>query len=234
MRINQYIAQSGYSSRKKAEIIIQENRVKINGNRASLQDFVTSNDSVTIDNMPIKLVETYTYLILYKPRGVTTTMNPEIEANILSLLPKGIRLNPVGRLDKSTEGLLLFTNNNQLINRLLQGKHSVVKTYRVTVNKEIKNSFIQDLKNGVRIYNPRIKDYQVTQQAKVKQLNSYEFLISLTEGLNRQIRRMCKRCGYQVTHLIRISFGELNLTGLNPTEYRYLLPNEIKNIEKTH
>lgn len=234
MRINQYIAQSGYSSRRQAEKIIQSERVKINGKVASLKDFVTDNDCVMIDNKEIQAIKSYTYLVLHKPKGIITTMNPTIDKNVSSLLPKGIRLNPVGRLDKSTEGLLLFTNNNQLINHLLQGEQSVSKTYHIRVNKQITEVFIKQLSHGVQIYNPRIKAYQTTKAAKVSKLSNHELMIVLKEGLNRQIRRMCKQCGFTVTRLIRVGFGQLKLDGLNPSAYRYLTKEEIENIENTH
>ncbi len=227
MRLNQFIRSSGFCSRRQADMLIKENRVTVNGNTIKLGHMINADDKVEIDGQLIEAKENNIYLMLNKPPGITCTAAPHIEGNIIDFVNYPERIFPVGRLDKQSEGLILLSDNGSFVNDLLQGGNNQEKEYIVTVDKKITQSFIENMASGVEIYNPRKKEIVITRQCKVIQINDYEFKIILSQGLNRQIRRMCRRFQYTVTRLQRVRIKHLALGQLKKGQWRYLTEEEI-------
>src|SRR5690625_2097125 len=227
MRLNQFISSSGFCSRRHADTLIKEQRVTVNGNVIKLGHMISPGDQVKVDGQVIVKKENSIYMMLNKPAGITCTAAPHIEGNIIDFVNYPERIFPVGRLDKQSEGLILLTNDGSFVNDLLQGENNQEKEYIVTVDKKITQSFIDNIGNGVKIYNPRKKENVMTNQCKVVQMNDYEFKIVLSQGLNRQIRRMCRRFQYTVTRLERIRMKHLSLGKLELGQWRYLTDEEI-------
>jgi len=227
MRLNQFISSSGFCSRRHADTLIKEQRVTVNGNVIKLGHMISPGDQVKVDGQVIVKKENSIYMMLNKPAGITCTAAPHIEGNIIDFVNYPERIFPVGRLDKQSEGLILLTNDGSFVNELLQRENNQEKEYIVTVDKKITQSFIDNMGNGVKIYNPRKKENVMTNQCKVVQMNDYEFKIVLSQGLNRQIRRMCRRFQYTVTRLERIRMKHLSLGQLELGQWRYLTDEEI-------
>ncbi|AXH98920.1 pseudouridine synthase [Sporosarcina sp. PTS2304] len=227
MRINQYISSSGFCSRRQASRHITAGHVLVNGQTATHNYFVTEDDYVEVAGQPIVPKTQNIYIALNKPSGIICTASPAVEHNIIDFLSYPERIFPVGRLDKDTEGLLLLTNDGSIVNALMKQENHQEKEYNVTVNKKLTNTFLADLANGVDIYNPRKKDYTKTAPCPVRQLDDYTFSITLSQGLNRQIRRMCRRFQYTVVHLQRIRIKHIELGSLPSGQWRYLTDEEI-------
>src|SRR5699024_7642191 len=183
---------------------------------------------VYVNNDLIQLKENSTYIMLNKPQGTICTAAKDVPENIIDYVNYPERIFPVGRLDTHSEGLIILTNDRPIVNELLNQYYLIEKEYLVTVNQLITNEFINDLSKGVSIYNTRVKGNTITNPCVVKQINDYQFKITLTQGLNRQIRRMCRRFQYTVTDLKRVRFKNLYLSTLPIGEWRYLTNNEIK------
>lgn len=198
MRINKYLSEAGVCSRRGADKWIEAGRVKINGNFAEVGSKVSENDIVTVDNKEIKLEKGYVYIKLNKPRGITSTTERHIKGNIVDFVGHSERIFHIGRLDKDSEGLILLTNDGDIVNEILrkEGKHE--KEYIVTVDKPITDDFLKQMASGVAILDT------VTLPAVVTKVNSRTFKIILTQGLNRQIRRMTEALGYEVKQLRRL------------------------------
>lgn len=198
MRINKYLSEAGVCSRRGADKWIEAGRVKINGNFAEVGSKVSDNDIVTVDNKEIKLEKGYVYIKLNKPRGITSTTERHIKGNIVDFVGHSERIFHIGRLDKDSEGLILLTNDGDIVNEILrkEGKHE--KEYIVTVDKPITDDFLKQMASGVAILDT------VTLPAVVTKVNSRTFKIILTQGLNRQIRRMTEALGYEVKQLRRL------------------------------
>jgi len=228
LRLNVYISSSGYCSRQQADRYIKGGYVTVNGNITTNKKFVNNSDKVYVNNDLIQLKENSTYIMLNKPRGIICTAAKNVPENIIDYVNYPERIFPVGRLDKHSEGLIILTNDGPIVNELLNQDYLVEKEYLVTVNQLITKQFINDLSNGVSIYNPRVKENTITNPCVVKQISDYQFKITLTQGLNRQIRRMCRRFQYTVTDLKRVRFKNLYLSSLPIGEWRYLTSNEIK------
>lgn len=232
MRLNQYISSSGFCSRRQADRYITAQQVRVNGEIASHVYFVEEDDLVEVDSHEISNTPPAVYMILNKPRGITCTSAPHIAGNIIDFMSYPERIFPVGRLDKETEGLILLTNDGSIVNELMREENNEEKEYVVTVNKKITGTFIEDLSNGVDIYNPKKKDYTTTKPCHVTQLDDYTFRITLSQGLNRQIRRMCRRFQYTVTHLQRVRIKHIQLDSLEYGQWRYLTEEEVAGLKR--
>lgn len=221
-RINKYIAESGWSSRRAAEIYITNGSVTINGKSAKLGDKVKPNDIVKINGEIIKPSTNRIYIVFNKPIGVITTTNREYTNNVMEYINTKERVFPVGRLDVESSGLMLLTNDGDLSNSISKGEGECEKEYLVTVDKTVNGSFLKKLSEGV------VLDGYKTLPAKASQLGSKSFSLVILEGKNRQIRRMCQFFEYNVTKLERVRIGKIKLEGLKSGEWRYLRNEEIQ------
>ncbi|WP_414056147.1 pseudouridine synthase [Macrococcus equi] len=220
MRINKYLSEAGVCSRRGADKWIEAGRVKINGEFAEVGSKVTDEDIVTVDNKEIKLEKGYVYLKLNKPRGITSTTERHIKGNIVDFVGHKERIFHIGRLDKDSEGLILLTNDGDIVNEILrkEGRHE--KEYIVSVDKPITDDFIKQMSEGVEILDT------VTLPAVVEKVNSKTFKIILTQGLNRQIRRMCEALGYEVKQLRRLRVMNILVDDLKLGEWKDLTADE--------
>ncbi|PJJ11047.1 ribosomal large subunit pseudouridine synthase F [Flavobacterium sp. 1] len=225
-RLNKFIGETGYCSRREADKIIEEGRVTINGIVPELGTKVSPDDEVRIDGKLIREKnEKPVYLAFYKPVGIECTTNLEVRNNIVDYINYPKRIFPIGRLDKASEGLIFMTNDGDIVNKILRARNNHEKEYTVTVNKPITDRFIERMGNGVPILDT------VTRKCKVEQISKYIFKIILTQGLNRQIRRMCEYLGYEVTALKRIRIINISLD-VPVGRYRDLTDAEIKELNQ--
>lgn len=231
MRLNKFISSTGLYSRRKADELIKDKRVSVNGETGIIGQDVNENDKVYVDGKPLEINENNVYIILNKPRGITCTTERHIEGNIIDFVNHTERIFPVGRLDKDSEGLIILTNDGDIVNKILREGNDKKKEYIVTVNKSITSNFIRSMSEGVKIYNPVKNEYTVTQKCDVSKINDRTFKIILSQGLNRQIRRMCTALEYKVINLKRIKIMDLTLEGLNTGEWRNLTSQEIENLK---
>ncbi|WP_414053088.1 pseudouridine synthase [Macrococcus animalis] len=220
MRINKYLSEAGVCSRRGADKWIETGRVKINGSFAEVGSKVADDDIVTVDNKEIKLEKGYVYLKLNKPRGITSTTERHIKGNIVDFVGHKERIFHIGRLDKDSEGLILLTNDGDIVNEILrkEGKHE--KEYIVTVDKPITDEFIKQMSEGVEILDT------VTLPAVVTKVNAKTFKIILMQGLNRQIRRMTEALGYEVKQLRRLRVMNILVDDLKLGEWKDLTDSE--------
>ena len=220
MRINKYISESGKASRRGADQLILDGRVTINGKRAEIGSQVEPGDDVRVDGNPIRLARNNVYIALNKPVGITCTTEKQVKGNIVDLVNHPLRLFHIGRLDKDSEGLILMTNDGDIVNKILrsEGKHE--KEYIVSVDKPITPEFLKKMSEGVKILGTK------TLPCKTVQLSKYDFQITLTQGLNRQIRRVCAVFGYKVYRLQRIRIMNIHLGNLPPGQWRDLTKKE--------
>jgi len=231
-RIQKIIASSGFCSRRAAEKLIAEGRVRLDGRTVLLGETSDGTDGITIDGQPLSEIGKRTYILLNKPRGYVCTMSDEKGRRSVADLTAdvGARVVPVGRLDMDSEGLLIMTDDGELAARLTHPSHMVKKTYSVRVLGKVRESAVNDLRRLRELGGEPIRP------AEVKLLRSEEptslLLITITEGKNRQVRRMCAAVGLQVLRLKRISEGNLTLGDLPPGKWRYLNPEEIENLQK--
>lgn len=231
MRLNKFISSTGLYSRRKADELIKDKRVSVNGETGIIGQDVNENDKVYVDGKPLEINENSVYIILNKPRGITCTTERHIEGNIIDFVNHTERIFPVGRLDKDSEGLIILTNDGDIVNKILREGNDKKKEYIVTVNKSITSNFIRSMSEGVKIYNPVKNEYTVTQKCDVSKINDRTFKIILSQGLNRQIRRMCTALEYKVINLKRVKIMDLTLEGLNTGEWRNLTSQEIENLK---
>lgn len=230
IRLQKLIAESGMCSRRKAEELIRQGRVKVNGHPVSIGDGATYNDVITVDGERIyveKKRKKY-YIMLNKPRGYVTTMSDELDRRCVTELLTGLdeRVFPVGRLDRNSEGLLLFTNDGQFANDIMHPSKHISKTYRVTVRPDVTEEQLIQLSEGVVI------DGKKTLPASVSVLTKEDgrvvLRIVIKEGRNRQIRKMCEAVGLEVARLRRTAIGPVKLGMLKPGTYRELTSEEVK------
>lgn len=232
MRINNYISSSGFCSRREADKLISDGKVTINSKKAVIGQVVNNGDIVKINNKIIKEKKERVYIALNKPIGITCTTERHVNGNIIDFVNYNERIFPIGRLDKPSEGLILLTNDGDIVNKILRQENNHEKEYLVTVNKNITNDFLDKMSKGVRIFNPVNKKYVTTKKCIVSKVNNNTFKIILTQGLNRQIRRMCEVLGYEVKKLKRIRIMDLTLKGLPTGKWRKLTKEEVKNLIK--
>ncbi|MCF0132737.1 MAG: pseudouridine synthase [Blautia sp.] len=221
IRLNKYLSDAGICSRREADRWIEAGKVRVNGRIAVTGEKINLSDSVRIDGMEIHREERKVLLLFQKPRGiVSSTKNQGQDITVVDYLKYPIRIYPIGRLDKDSEGLLLMTNQGVLVNELMRASKYHEKEYIVTVDKPVNPKFLEQMQKGVPILET------VTRPCQVYPVNQNQFRIVLTQGLNRQIRRMCEALGYQVKRLQRVRI--MNLTGedLNVGEYREITKEE--------
>lgn len=228
MRLNNFISSTGICSRREADELIKQNKVKVNGEIAPLGYIVEPKDKVEVNGKLLERKKNDVYIALNKPVGITCTTERHIKGNIIDFINYPERIFPIGRLDKPSEGLILLTNDGSIVNEILREENNHEKDYIVTVNKPITPSFINGMSKGVKIYNPVKKQYTVTNKCKVIKINPTTFKITLSQGLNRQIRRMCSRFGYNVIKLKRVRVSNITLKGLPVGKWRYLTDEEVR------
>ena len=198
----------------------------MNGNTPELGTKVTANDVITVNGTVVTKEVENIYLAFNKPVGITCTTELQIEGNIIDYINYPERIFPIGRLDKPSEGLIFMTNDGDIVNKILRSKNSHQKEYIVTVSRRITDDFIYDMSNGVPILDT------VTEKCTVKRINDTTFNIILTQGLNRQIRRMCDYLGYQVNTLKRVRIMNISLDGIKKGEYRSFSQDELSEINE--
>ena len=222
-RLNKYISDSGLCSRREADRFIEQGNVFINGKRASIGDQVNAGDTVRVNGQVIEPqeAEDFVFIALNKPVGIVSTTESSERNNIVDFVSHGVRIFPIGRLDKDSQGLIFLTNNGDLVNKVLRAGNNHEKEYLVTVNKPITESFIQGLAGGVPILGT------MTKKCPVEKISTNVFNITLVQGLNRQIRRMCEHFGYEVVKLERTRIMNVNLKGLPVGEWRDLTQKEL-------
>ena len=221
-RINKFLSESGFCSRREADKLIEAKRITINGKIAEMGTKITDADEIRVDGKLIKEKRNKPiYLAFHKPVGIECTTNLNVKNNIVDYINYPERIFPIGRLDKASEGLIFMTNDGDIVNKILRARNNHEKEYIVTVDRPITDRFIQRMGNGVPILDT------ITRKCKVEQISKYIFRIVLTQGLNRQIRRMCEYLGYEVTALKRTRI--INITLDIPVgRYRVLTDAEIK------
>jgi 23S rRNA pseudouridine2604 synthase len=224
--LNKYISDSGFCSRREADKYIEQCRVTINGRDAHKGNRVNEGDDVRVDGEALRKKKQIVYLALNKPKGITCTTDVKDKTNIIDFVNFKSRIFPVGRLDKRSEGLIFLTNDGDIVNKILRAGNGHEKEYIVSVDKAIHADFVTKMRNGVRISGT------VTQKCFVKQESDNRFRIILTQGLNRQIRRMCEALGYEVIALKRVRIMSIGLAGLPTGKWRYFTPDEINTINK--
>lgn len=233
MRLNNYISSTGICSRRQADELIKRNKVTINREIAKLGSIVSEGDVVKVDGKPLHKRPPSIYIALNKPVGITCTTERHVQGNIIDFINHPQRIFPIGRLDKDSEGLILLTNDGSIVNKILREENNHEKDYLVTVNKSITSPFLKGMSKGVRIFNPVDKKFTKTKPCKILSLNDKTFRITLSQGLNRQIRRMCEAFGYEVLKLKRIRIMHIELKDLKTGQWRYLTKEEIKKIKQS-
>jgi 23S rRNA pseudouridine2604 synthase len=215
-RLQYFLVKNLSISNKEALRLIQIGAILLNDKACKENVEISISDSICFQNQILQEPKKLIYIAFYKPRGIETTLNTQIENNLKDILPFSEEVFPVGRLDKESEGLLLLTNNGKIFDKTLRQENNIEKEYSVTVNQSITEVFLQKMNSGLVILGKKIKPVIITK------ITDFEFKIILTQGLNRQIRRMCYKCGYDVEKLVRIRIGGIQLDNLKPLEYKYL------------
>jgi 23S rRNA pseudouridine2604 synthase len=225
MRLNKYISETGLCSRREADEWIAKGRVTLNGKRAELGSRVNEDDEVRVDKRVIGARrKRRVYICLNKPVGITCTTERHIAGNIIDFVGHAERIFPIGRLDKESEGLILLTNDGDAVNGVLRSENNHEKEYIVTVDRPVDDAFIAGMSGGVNILGAR------TKPCKLSRIDKFTFRIILTQGLNRQIRRMCEVFGYEVRRLKRIRIMNISLGGLKVGQWRNLSEKELSGL----
>ena len=222
--LNKYISETGFCSRRMADKFIEEGRVSLNGAIAKKGNRATAADVILIDGEPLKKKLAPVYLMLNKPKGITCTTDLKDATNIIDFINYKSRIFPIGRLDKLSEGLIFLTNDGDIVNKILRAGNKHEKEYTVTTDKPVTNDFIYKMRNGIKLSGT------LTNKCFAKQEGEKRFQIILTQGLNRQIRRMCAALDYKVTSLKRLRIMSITLNGLAPGKWRHFSKDEIAQI----
>ncbi|RJX36841.1 23S rRNA pseudouridine(2604) synthase RluF [Paenibacillus pinisoli] len=227
MRINKFISETGYCSRREADKLVESGKVTINGVKAELGSQAEQGDDVRVNGKRIGAHKRHVYIALHKPVGITSTTERHIKGNIVDFVGHAERIFPIGRLDKDSEGLILLTNDGDVVNPILrsEGKHE--KEYIVTVDKPITDAFVKGMSQGVKILG------SMTLPCKITRVAERTFRIILTEGRNRQIRRMCEAFGFHVRRLKRIRVMNIRLDELPVGKWRDLTEGERRELFDT-
>ena len=220
MRINKFISESGKASRRQADRLVEEGRVTINGKKAKIGDQVKPGDEVLVNGSVARVARNNVYIAVHKPVGITSTTEKKVKGNLVDMGNHPLRIFNIGRLDKDSEGLILMTNNGDIVNEILRAEGEHEKEYIVSVDKPITPEFVEQMEAGVKILG------QKTLPCKVRPLSKFDFNITLTQGLNRQIRRMCEALGYEVFRLQRVRVMNITLGKLPPGQWRDLSKKE--------
>ncbi|UXI01991.1 23S rRNA pseudouridine(2604) synthase RluF [Photobacterium sp. TY1-4] len=226
VRLNKYISDSGFCSRREADKLIDQGRVTINGQQPEMGMKVQPDDEVLVDDKPLRSKEKPIYIALNKPTGITCTTERHVKDNIIDFIGHRKRIFPIGRLDKPSDGLIFLTNDGDIVNKILRAGNSHEKEYVVRVDKPITQAFLDKMASGVEILDT------VTLPCKVTKETTYSFRIVLTQGLNRQIRRMCEALGYDVFKLRRVRIMNISIDGLPNGKWRYLDDEEVAEIHR--
>ena len=224
VRLNKFLSEAGVCSRREADRLIESGRVFVDGKRAETGMKVSGNQEVKVGKKVVSKGNEMVLLAVNKPVGIVCTEEKKEKKNIIRFLDYPVRITYIGRLDKDSEGLLLMTNNGDIINKMMRAGNRHEKEYKVTVDKAVTPEFIEKMGAGVPILDT------VTRPCKVKQIGKYKFNIILTQGLNRQIRRMCEYFGYKVTRLERVRVMNIRLGNLKPGEYRKVTEEEMQEL----
>ena len=219
--INKFISDSGYCSRREADLYLETGRVTLNGKVARKGNRIMPGDVVKVDSQLVKNKSKPVYIAFNKPKGVTCTTDLKDKTNIISYINFKSRIFPIGRLDKLSEGLIFLTNDGDIVNKILRSANNHEKEYIVTVDKPIKSDFIKKMAEGVKILGT------VTKKCFVKQERELKFRIVLTQGLNRQIRRMCEALDNKVASLVRIRIMNITLKNLDKGKWRFFTESEL-------
>jgi 23S rRNA pseudouridine2604 synthase len=227
MRLNKYLAETGVCSRREADQRIEAGRVTVNGAVAVLGTQVADGDVVLLDGQPLRERPQKVYLALNKPIGIECTTDPDVPGNIVAFVGHHERVFPIGRLDKDSEGLILLTNDGDIVNTILRAENEHEKEYVVAVDRPLTPAFLAGMASGVPILDT------VTNPCKVSQVGRNTFRIVLTQGLNRQIRRMCEHFDYTVRRLQRVRIMNVRLGDLPVGKWRNLTPEELRGLTST-
>ncbi|MBD3313685.1 pseudouridine synthase [Candidatus Woesearchaeota archaeon] len=222
-RVQKLLSNYGYCSRRKAEKLIEEGRVKVNGETISIGDKASENDDLTVDGKPVS-PEKKVYLMLNKPHGCVTALTDSRYKTVMSCIDVKERVFPIGRLDYNTTGLLLLTNDGDFANKVMHPRYEIKKTYLVEIDKPITSADIKKIESGVRLEDGK------TSKSKINAINPKRVEITIHEGKNRIVRRIFKHLGYKVERLKRIMIGKLRLGSLEPGEYKLLSSKQMQKI----
>ena len=230
VRINKYLSEQGLCSRREADRLLEAGKIQVNGQIAAMGMKVNNEDIIIVDGTPVSKTGAVPTILLafHKPRGIVCTAAKEDKNNIVDYINYPERIYPVGRLDKDSEGLILMTNQGGLVNGILKSRYGHEKEYIVNVDKKITEEFIECMRQGVFLSELNV----TTKPCKIKKTGQRQFRIILTQGLNRQIRRMCQECGYEVTKLVRVRIMNISLGGLACGTYREVTPEEYEALKK--
>lgn len=223
-RLNKFISETGFCSRREADRLIENGRVTINGKTPEMGTKVLSDDVVLVDNKPLNKKQKAIYIALNKPTGITCTTERDIPGNIVDFIGLKQRIFPIGRLDKPSDGLIFLTNDGDIVNKILRAGNNHEKEYVVRVDKPVTKAFLEKMSSGVEILDT------VTLPCEVIEETKYSFRIVLTQGLNRQIRRMCEALGYEVYKLRRVRIMNITIDGIPNGKWRYLTDDEVTEI----
>ena len=226
VRINKFLGDAGVCSRREADTLIAQGKVTIDGVVAEMGSRVFANQKVTLNGKEVKKLEEQVLIAFYKPQGIVCTTDTREPDNVIDFLNYGKRIYPIGRLDKDSEGLLLLTNDGDIVNKILRAGNHHEKEYLVTVNKQITPEFLKGMASGVPILDT------VTKPCVIEQTGKNSFKIILTQGLNRQIRRMCEYFDYRVLTLKRVRIMHIQLGHLKPGTYRNLTEGELTRLQE--
>lgn len=226
IRLNKFISETGFCSRREADKLIDEGKVTVNGKIPQMGTQVSTTDYIEINGKPLKKKEDFVYLAFNKPVGITCTTEHKVKGNIIDFINFPKRIFPIGRLDKPSQGLIFLTNDGDIVNKILRSGNNHEKEYIVTVDKPISPDFIKSMANGIPILST------TTRKCFVKKESKYVFRIILTEGLNRQIRRMCEYLGYSVVRLERLRIMNVSVDSLPIGKWRYLTQTELIGINE--
>ena len=228
IRINKYLAEAGICSRREADRLVEAKKVLINGNTAENGSKVFEGDDVTVDGKRIKGADKKVYLAFYKPAGIVCTAEKREENNIMDYIRYPVRVTYCGRLDKDSEGLLLLSNDGDFSQMLMKGSHGHEREYLVRVNKPVTDDFLMKMEKG--IYIPDLK--ATTKKCRIRKISDVTFTITLTQGLNRQIRRMCRELDYHVRFLKRVRIENIQLGDMDPGSFRELEKDELAELKR--
>ncbi len=223
-RLNKAISETGFCSRREADRLIEQGKVVVNGEVAELGLKVFKTDMIFVEGIQITNNVKLIYLAFNKPVGITSTTDKSIKSNIVDFINFPERIFPIGRLDKPSEGLIFMTNDGEIVNKILRSKNNHEKEYIVSVNRKITPEFINLMGSGIPVLDT------ITKRCPVKMIDDFTFNIILTQGLNRQIRRMCDYLGYEVKTLKRIRIMNIKLNNLNPGKYRHFTKVELEEV----
>lgn len=221
MRLNKYLSDAGVCSRREADRLTQEGKILVDGHPAQMGMKVSDENHILVNGVEVKRQNRPVMLAVYKPEGIVCTTAGEEKDNIVDFIHYPVRVYPVGRLDKASEGLVLMTNQGELVNKILRSGNDHEKEYIVRINRPVTDAFVQAMSQGVPILDT------ITRPCQVEKLDQYRFRIILTQGLNRQIRRMCEFLGVKVVFLKRVRIMNIRLGSLKPGEYREIQGKEM-------